>query len=89
MVLHQLKRCFEALQTISKHKQNKDIQKVDLGMCHLAFALQKWVMVIAAVIYTFSSQKLQKSELSYPYYPHTKHLSFLSTRNLPIDCLKR
>jgi len=46
-------------------------------------------MVIAAVIYTFSSQKLQKSELSYPYYPHTKHLSFLSTRNLPIDCLKR
>jgi len=41
MVLHQLKRCFEALQTISKHKQNKDIQKVDLGMCHLAFALQK------------------------------------------------
>jgi len=25
MVLHHLKRCFEALQTISKRKQNKDI----------------------------------------------------------------
>ena len=53
MVLHQLKRCFEALQTISKRKQTKNIQKVDLDMCHLTFALQKCVMVIAAAIYTF------------------------------------
>ena len=77
MVLHHLKRCFEALQTISKCKQNKDIQKVDLDMCHLAFALQKCVMVIAAAIYTFERSKQKKSELSYPYYPHTEHLSFL------------
>ena len=56
IVLHDFKRYFEALQTISKHKQNKDIQKVDLDTCHLAFAFQKCVMVIEAAIYNLSGQ---------------------------------
>ena len=35
---------FEALETISKRKQNKIIRKVDRDTCHLAFALHLSVL---------------------------------------------
>ena len=56
MVLHSLETCFEASNTILKCKQNKDIRKVNLGTCYLAFTLHYCVMVYAAAIYTSSSQ---------------------------------
>jgi len=39
VVLHTLKICFKVFQTVPKRKQNKEIRKVDLDRCHLAFAL--------------------------------------------------
>jgi len=47
---------FEALQTISKRKQNKDIQKVDLDTFNLHF----------------ERSKLTKSAIFYRYYPNTE-----------------
>ena len=59
-----MKRCFKVLQTISKRKQNKNLRKVDLNTCLLAFALHKCVMVIVAAIYTLSRQHWRKVSLS-------------------------
>ena len=87
IVLHHFKRClkpYKQFQNVNKTKTSKRFWHVPSSLC------------IAKVCYGnrscnlhFERSKLKKRELSYLYYPHTKHLNFLSTRNLLIDCLKR